>query len=73
MTESIALVVIGTHFCHWDFFFSYRFFFQLSGGSTGAAGAFLPANFQQRVHCTRPDDELSRKLPLASQKWGFLV
>ena len=25
------------------------------GGSTGAAGVFAPINFQQRVHCTRPD------------------
>ena len=29
------------------------------GGSTGAAGAFAPAGFQQQVHCTRPDEELS--------------
>ena len=23
----------------------------------GAAGAFAPANFEQRVHCNRPDEE----------------
>ena len=34
------------------------------GGSTGAVVAFAPVNFQQRVHCTRPDEELSCKWPL---------
>ena len=31
----------------------------MGGGSTVAAGAFAPVNFEQRVHCTRPDEELS--------------
>ena len=29
------------------------------GGSMGAAGVFAHVNFQQRVHCTRPDEELN--------------
>ena len=32
----------------------------------GAVGAFAPMNFQLRVRCTRPDKELSLKLPLVS-------
>ena len=48
--------------------FSYKI---RGGASTGAAGAFAPVNFQQRVHCTRPDEELSWKWPLASQKRNF--
>ena len=42
------------------------------GGSTGAAGAFAPVNFQQRVHCTRPDEELSYKWLYFSLKMSFL-
>ena len=40
---------------------------------TGAAGAFAPVNFQQRVHCTRPDEELSNKWPMFSLKRSFSV
>ena len=40
-------------------------------GSTGAAGAFAPVNFQQRVHCTRPDEELSFCGRLLVQKGAF--
>ena len=32
------------------------------GGRTGAAGAFAPVNFWQRVHCTRPE------VPLLSER-----
>merc|ERR1712004_457893 len=39
----------------------------------GAAGAFAPINFQRRVHCTRPDAELSYKWPFFSPKRSFLV
>ena len=39
----------------------------------GAAGAFAPINFQQRVHCTRPDEELSYKDLYFSLKMSFLV
>ena len=38
----------------------------------GAAGAFAPVNFQQRVHCTRPDEELSYKWLYFSLKMSFL-
>ena len=41
------------------------------GGSTGAAGAFAPVNFQQWVHCTRPDAELSYKCPFFIHKEAF--
>ena len=41
------------------------------GGSTGAEGAFAPVNFQQRVQCTRPDEELSYKWPFFARKGGF--
>ena len=41
------------------------------GGSTGAAGAFALVNFQQWVHCTRPDEELSYKWPYFSLKMSF--
>ena len=52
-------------------------FFQLitrfrGGGSTGAAGAFAPVNLQQRVHCTRPDEEMSYKWFNFSLKMSFL-
>ena len=43
------------------------------GGSTGAAGAFAPVNFQQRVHCTRPDEELPYKWLYFSLKMSFWV
>ena len=39
----------------------------------GAAGAFAPVNLQQRVHCTRPEEELSYKWPFFSLKRTFLV
>ena len=42
------------------------------GGSTGAAGAFAPVNFQQRLHCTRPDEELPFKWLCISLKMSFL-
>ena len=41
------------------------------GGSTGAAGALAPVNFQQRVHCTRPDEYWSWKWPFGSEKRSF--
>ena len=43
------------------------------GGSTGAAGAFAPVNFKQRVHCIRPDEELFYKWPYFSLKMSILV
>merc|ERR1711978_639861 len=46
--------------------------FYRGGGRTGAVGAFAPVNFQQRVHCTRPDEELSYKWPYFSLKMSFL-
>ena len=39
----------------------------------GVAGAFAPVKFQQWVHCTRPDEELPLKWPLASHRKHFLV
>ena len=39
-----------------------------SGGSTGAAGAFAPVNFQQQVHCTSPDEELSYRWPFSQSE-----
>ena len=42
-------------------------------GSMGVAGAFVPINFEQRVHCTRPDEELSYKWPYFSLKMHFLM
>ena len=41
------------------------------GGSMGAAGAFAPVSFKQRVHCTRPDEELSLKWPFCKSKRSF--
>ena len=42
------------------------------GDSTGAAGAFAPVNFQQRVHYNRPDEELPNKWLYFSLKMRFL-
>ena len=44
-----------------------------NSGSKGAAGAFAPVNFKQRVQCTRPDEELSHKWPFLVQKGAFSV
>ena len=38
----------------------------------GAAGAFAPVNLKQRVHCTRPDEELPYKWIYFSLKMSFL-
>ena len=52
---------------------SSRSFIFRGGGRTSAAGAFAPMDFQQRVHCTRSDEELPLKWPLASHRKHFLV
>ena len=42
------------------------------GGTTGAFDAFAPVSFQQRVHCTPPDEELSYKWLFFSPKISVL-
>ena len=38
----------------------------------GCSGAFAPVNFQQGVHCIRPDEELSYMRPYFTPKLSFL-
>ena len=40
------------------------------GGRTGAAGAFAPVNFWQRVHCTRPEGHLQSEGQKNPRKFG---
>ena len=48
-------------------------FLSRGDGSTGAGSAFAPVDFQQWVHCTRPDKKLSNEWPFFSQKMSFSV
>ena len=50
-----------------------RNFVHRGGGSTGAAGAFAPINFQQLLHCTRPDEEFPISGPFSVRKGAFSV
>ena len=43
---------------------SSRSLYYTRGGTTDAAGAFAPVNFQERMHCTRPADKLFWNQPL---------
>ena len=51
----------------WDFFICCE---SRGGGRTGAAGAFAPVNFWQRVHCTRPEGHLQSEGQKNPRKLG---